>query len=208
MPIRTHTPLRLAALSWMLLTLGAAGLSAQQPASPAAPDSIHKLMEQDQADRQGITNATAERWKEVGARDSIRRVLAQQLLAAGLVHSSQDYEDASLIFQHGGTPQEYLEAHVLAMAALAKGDTGAAWIAAATLDRYLQSIKQPQIFGTQYSWAKLKPRAEGATQEPYDRDVVSDALRRAFCVTSQDGQRRNLEAMERHQSWPSPDGCR
>lgn len=143
MPIGSRTPLRLATLAWVLVTSGGACLAAQQPAPPSA-DSIHELMEQDQADRQGIMNATAERWKEVGARDSVRRMLAHQLLAAGLVHSGQDYEDASLIFQHGGTPQDYLEAHVLAMAALAKGDTGAAWIAAATLDRYLQSIKQPQ----------------------------------------------------------------
>lgn len=197
---------RPALIAGILLAAGAVPLSAQQHA-PAA-DSIHVLLDQDQADRHGIMNAPPERWREVGTRDSVRRELARQLLAAGAVRSGQDFEDASVIFQHGSTPADYLEAHVLAMAAMAKGDTGAAWIAAATLDRYLQSVKQPQVFGTQYLWAKLKPSPQGATQDPYDRDLLSDALRRTFCVAPQEDQRRNLEAMERHQPWPSPDGCR
>lgn len=189
-----------------VLAVTVAPLSAQQPA-PAAP-SIHELFDQDQADRHGIMNAPPERWREVTAHDSVRREQARQLLAAGAVRSGEDFEDASVIFQHGSTPADYLEAHVLAMAALAKGDTGAAWIAAATLDRYLQSVKQPQVFGTQYLWAKLKPTPQGATQDPYDRDLLSDALRRAFCVAPQADQRRNVDAMAHHQPWPSPDGCR
>jgi hypothetical protein len=32
-----------------------------------------------------------------------------------------------------------------------KSDLDARWIAAATLDRYLQRIGQPQVFGTQFS---------------------------------------------------------
>ena len=31
-----------------------------------------------------------------------------------------------------------------------RGGSADKWIAAATLDRYLQSINQPQVFGTQY----------------------------------------------------------
>ncbi len=193
------------AMVWAAV-MGAAGpVSAQQ--TTAAPPTIHELAVQDQADRQGMMTFSPERWQEVAARDSARRVLARQLLAGGAVRTGQDFEDASLIFQHGATPQDFLEAHVLAMAALAKGDTDATWISAATLDRYLQSVKQPQVFGTQYSWARLQPRPEGATQEPYDRDLLSDALRRTFCVAPLDDQRQNVAAMERRRPWPSPDHC-
>jgi hypothetical protein len=51
----------------------------------------------------------------------------------------------------------------------------AIWIAAATLDRYLQNIGQKQIFGTQFlTHSQNDP--EGWTQEPYDRTLISDAL--------------------------------
>lgn len=65
------------------------------------------------------------------------------MLEAGALKTGEDFEDASVIFQHGDNPQDYLLAHVLAMAAMTKGDANARWIAAATLDRYLQSVKQP-----------------------------------------------------------------
>lgn len=188
------------------LLCGVCGTSAAQQAH-AGPPTIHELLEQDQADRQGPDDTGPAYWRGVAERDSARRQLATHLLAAGAVRSGADFEDASVIFQHGDGPADYLEAHVLAMAALAKGDTGAAWIAAATLDRYLQSVKQPQIFGTQYSWRQLRPAPHGATQDPYDRDLLSDTLRRAFCVAPQASQRQNLQAMERHQAWPSPDSC-
>jgi len=57
--------------------------------------------------------------------------------------------------------------------AVSKGDGSALWIATATLDRYLQSIHQPQIYGTQF----LTPERKPVTQEPYDRALISDALR-------------------------------
>ena len=56
-----------------------------------------------------------------------------------------------MIFQHGTKPEDYLLAHVLATAALRKGGAPLApGLVAATLDRYLQSIGQPQVFGTQF----------------------------------------------------------
>jgi len=36
------------------------------------------------------------------------------------------------------------------MTALAAGRPDAAWIAAATFDRFLHNVDRPQIFGTQY----------------------------------------------------------
>jgi hypothetical protein len=74
------------------------------------------------------------------------------------------------------------------MAAIAKGEASANLIAAETLDRYLQSIHKPQIFGTQMDVAH-----ESFPQEPYDRGLIPNSLRRILSVppqTTQEGQRK------------------
>ncbi len=76
------------------------------------------------------------------------------------------------------------------MIAVARGNAGAPWIATATLDRYLKAIKQPQIYGTQFNKSKDTPW----TQEPYDRTLISDELRRQLGVPSEAAQQKQLEA--------------
>ena len=66
------------------------------------------------------------------------------------------------------------------MIAAARGKPGAVWIASATLDRYLQAIGKPQVLGTQYKTPEESP----ATQEPYDRTLISDAMRKALQIPS------------------------
>ena len=112
--------------------------------------------------------------------DAERREQTRALVAANVLHSGEDYEEAATIFQHGSTAQDALLAHILAIAAISRG-AAATWIAAATLDLYLQRIGQKQVFGTEYS---PDPKA-AYTQEPYDRELVSDALRQQLGVPSQ-----------------------
>lgn len=193
------------------LAMGAGALLKAQQAQPtkkgAAPATIKQLYDEDQKDRQGMMSLTAEQWKKIGNRDAERRREAHQLLDEGALKTGQDFEDASIIFQHGDKPPDYLLAHILAMAAMSKGDAEAGWIAAATLDRYLQAVKQPQVFGTQYKWTQMKPKPSGSTQEPYDTKLISDALRKDFCVTTYAGQQQNVAAMAQGKNFPSPDGC-
>ena len=70
---------------------------------------------------------------------------------------------------------DYLLAHILALDAMAKGFDRAKWLSVATLDRYLQLIGQPQVFGTQYPLDPKLPhpvtnggRFSGRTQLPFD----------------------------------------
>ena len=84
------------------------------------------------------------------ANDLARRKRVHKLLASGKLSTGPDFHDAAFIYQHGNEPDDYLLAHLLAMTSVAKGDLDSRWIAAATLDRYLQAIGQPQVFGTQY----------------------------------------------------------
>ena len=133
------------------------------------------MFEADQADRRAGLSID---WTVVAPRDEARRARVQQLLDGGKLSSGDDYFHAAFIFQHGGKPESYLKAHSLAVIAVARGRPDATWIAAATLDRYLQSIGQKQIFGTQYSVPNDKP----ATQEPYDRMLLPDPMRAAVGV--------------------------
>lgn len=119
-------------------------------------------------------------WGVIAEHDKQRHERARQLLAAGKVETATEFSFIALLFQHSGQPDELLLAHVLAQTAAIKGDASAKWLAAATLDRYLLSIKQPQIYGTQ-----LHRNENGEwTQEPFARETISDSLRAQSCVIS------------------------
>ena len=111
-------------------------------------------------------------WAAVNKSDEQRRGETRKLLDQGSLHTGTDYEEAAFIFQHSLTADDYLLAHTLAMVAITKGDSTAIWIATATLDRYLQTIGQKQIYGTQFR--KIK---DAWTQEPLNKELISDPLR-------------------------------
>ena len=110
--------------------------------------------------------------KELTDTDKERRDRMRQIIDAGGLKTGEDYHDAAFIFQHGDAPEDYLLAHILAMVGVAKGNLESRWIGAATLDRYLQSLKQKQVFGTQYFQSGASPY----TQEPYDRKLRKSRL--------------------------------
>lgn len=136
---------------------------------------MKRIFDEDQSDRRSGPNID---WSTVSKADAARRAATMKLLNAGVLRSGEDFEWAANVFQHGSDPDDFLLAHTLAIVAIRKGYADGTWIAAATLDRYLQSIKQPQIYGTQFSNPDNKP----TTQEPYNRTLVSDRLRRLLEV--------------------------
>lgn len=132
-------------------------------------------------------------WAVVKKTDAARREATMKLINSGALHSGEDFTWAAFVFQHGDTSNDYLLAHTLAMVGMRKGYSDAIWIAAATLDRYLQMIHQPQIYGTQF----MTPKGAPTTQEPYDRTLISDALRRQLDVpalAAQEKQRKQYDA--------------
>jgi len=147
-------------------------------ASAVSNPEMQKIYEEDQKPRQNPEAITAAQWVVIERGDSERRKQTAKLLAEGQLHSGEDFTRAAFIFQHGNTPDDFLLAHTLAMVAVAKGDQAALWIGTATLDRYLQSVGKPQIYGTQF---KTGP---DANQEPFDKKLISDSLRRELGVPS------------------------
>lgn len=149
---------------------------------------VARLFSDDQAMRQKGSKID---WSVARIEDAKRRETVQKLLDDGKLRSGTDFYHAAFIFQHGQEPSDFLKAHALAVVAAARGRRDAAWIAAATLDRYLQNIGQKQIYGTQYR----VPSNEPVTQEPYDRMLLSDSLRRASAVPDLAVQEQKLRDM-------------
>lgn len=119
-------------------------------------------------------------WTKLASSDADRRARTRKLLESGDLQSADDYFHAAFVLQHGEKPEDFLEAHLLAMVSVAKGKTLALWIASATLDRYLQNIGRPQVLGTQYRF----PGRDKVTQEPYDKELIPDTVRRVLHVRS------------------------
>lgn len=120
-------------------------------------------------------DAFMQRWRNG---DKMRIEKTSELLKSGQLKSGVDFYRAAFLFQHGDKPDDYLKAHNLAIISLSLGYKDAAWISAATLDRYLQNIGQPQIYGTQF-----KSGDDGAVkQEPFNFSLISDPERKALSV--------------------------
>lgn len=176
----------------LCLTLSQGALAVEAPEDCKADCPVNaemtRLFDADQAARKDGFDGD---WDRIEAEDAQRRARTGALIVAGSLRSGTDFYHAAYIYQHGGEPDDYLKAHVLATSAVAKGRADAAWIAAATLDRYLKAIGRSQIYGTQYSIRDGK-----ATQEPYDRALVPDALRVVAGVpllAEQETERAELE---------------
>lgn len=171
---------------------------AQTP--PAANNAeMAKLFAEDQAIRQNLKTDWFEDKTVVDkmvADDNARRARTRTLLDEGKLTSADDYYAAAFVFQHGDKPEDYLLAHSLAIASVARGKARASWIAAATLDRYLQTIGQKQIYGTQWRQRKDTP----LTRDPYDRQLVPDSLRTALNVPTLAEQDKELTEMQPEQA--------
>lgn len=171
-----------------------AGPGRAQDPTPSDNPEMAAMLEADQAVRHGMT---PERLRDRAflqtmiAEDAERRRRTRALLQAGALRTARDYRAAAFVFQHGSTPEDYLLAHSLAVAAVAKGSPEGAWIAAATLDRYLQMTDKAQIYGTQ----TRKTRDAPATLDPYDRALIPDSLRAVFGVPPQSEQDARLAAV-------------
>lgn len=156
--------------------------------SDVSSTAMAAIFEADQKDR---TAATVD-WTMVSKADALRREQTRKLLSSGALHTGKDYERAAFVFQHGESADDYLLAHTLSMVAVTKGEPTAIWIATATLDRYLQTIGRRQVFGTQF---RADPKLK-FTQEPYDRALISDSLRRQLGVPSMEQQADQLRAYQ------------
>jgi hypothetical protein len=197
--------------SWMFLSFCSAALAAQTSTpdtrkQPETPSAVHNLFVEDQEDARTIKDEATN--AEYLQRVKMREKTLRTMLAANQIASGRDFLEAAVIFQHGDDADDCLFAHILSMEAMARGTAAARWIAAATLDRYLQYTKQPQVFGTQYNIDQTHPVhvtgapfPYGKTLQPYNDSFLSDSVRTDFCVPRLAQQEQNV-AMFNSGKWP------
>jgi hypothetical protein len=182
------------------LTLLPVGVRAQR-----VPVTLHEIYLEDQNDMPTKTprvDPSAEQIKAFDDRAAARRVKLHAMLDRGEITTGSDLYEAAYVFQHGETAADFLLAHILAVDAVAKGFDRARWLSVATLDRYLQLIGQPQVFGTQFPFDPKLPhpitnggRFSGRTQAPFDERFLPAYLRPEFCVPDLEQQKKNLATL-------------
>lgn len=194
-------------IAWIMfvaaVTSGVAGQAAKDgptiPTIPGVDPELLRLVVEDQWDRgmdmfagRMVKTPGEVDWQAVARRDEQRQAAVRAMLRSGNIRTPPEQRFAALIFQHSDRPGNLSLAHVLASTAAIGGERSARWLAAATLDRYLQAVNQSQVFGTQF-----KSDAQGGwTMEPYDRDAVSDSIRAEWCVVTLEEQTRILRDLQ------------
>jgi hypothetical protein len=189
----------------------AAQTAAPNPQKPPQPTkTAHQLFVEDQDDLRGPDGKPRFTEEEYKQRVKVRQATLRRVLAAGEIKTGDDFMDAAYIFQHSDSPDDCLFAHILAMEAVFRGTTAAKFIAAATLDRYLQFTKHPQVFGTQYITDRNVPLPPGTgatpipfgrTLEPYNDSFLPDYVRIDFCVPVLAQQHENIVLFNQGK-WP------
>ena len=116
---------------------------------------LKELFDDDQADRTKVYD-TPEAVAQLNERDAARRKRILVMMELDEIKTKNDLYHAAVIFQHGNTSSDFLIAHRLATLAALLGHRTGRWLLSAALDRYLMSIKQGQIYGTQFEYGSDK----------------------------------------------------
>jgi hypothetical protein len=171
-----------------------AGAPPQSPSDAVQKDSaeLAKLYDEDQADRLPKDGKPID-WTVVAPRDRQREARVKALYEKGAVRTGKDFNRAAMVLQHASKPEDYLLAHEFCVAALAKGERDARWLAAATEDRFLMNLGRPQRFGTQYRSSGANDPVRLYKVEP----GVTDELRRELGVpTLAEARKREAQMNE------------
>ncbi|HAH08359.1 MAG TPA: hypothetical protein DCM05_17845 [Elusimicrobia bacterium] len=118
---------------------------------------LEEIFLDDQKDRERVYDSSEEVAK-LKERDAQRRKRVYVMMDLGEIRTMKDLYRASVILQHGHDAADFLTAHRLATLSAILGHKTARWLLAATLDRYLMAIDQPQVYGTQFEYSASEKR--------------------------------------------------
>jgi hypothetical protein len=145
-----------------------------QSLPPTDNTELARMFQEDQDDRKPGLHGID--WAVVKPRDDARLERTRQLYAAGRLRTGADWFHAALILQHSSEADDYLLAHEMCIAAVAKGEMDAKWLAAASEDRFLMKIGRKQRFGTQYEPADEPGKFRLAPTDPQVTDDLREVL--------------------------------
>jgi hypothetical protein len=175
------------------------------PTQPPDSAELEAIVAADQKDRE--PEMAKIDWMAVSGRDADRRKRVLEMIEAKQVVTGKDFWRAALVFQHGEGSNDILVAHILAVISLGKGQPEARRMAAITLDRYLNRIGQPQVFGTQFSSQRPEDSASWR-MEPYDTKLIGDGLRGLNCVEPLAKQLQILEDLRQGKEPAGDEVCK
>lgn len=133
-------------------------------------------------------------YKAMRARDLKRRERVMEIVAAGELHTAEDYYHAAWVMNHGETPDDARNGHVLALRSSELGYRPARWLAAASYDRWQMYQGKPQKFGTNYIY-------DGRRERLWDVEPgTTDEERAQWDVPPLAEQLRKAEEANRHQA--------
>ena len=152
-------------------------------------EELTKIYKKDQSDRQ----AKEIDWNLVTPRDSIRRMRILEMSSQDLLQTSDDFYHAAMVFQHGTDSTSYKKAICFMKSAIKLDKKRSKWLLAAATDRYLLSVRKPQIYGTQYQKKPFEPWGLAKM----DTTTISDSVRIEFGVRTLSEQQENLIKMNK-----------
>jgi hypothetical protein len=188
------------ALSLSIATSSAWGTQDEHVKSATAfNQELERMYSEDQSDR-SPQNGSSIDWKVVKPRDEVRHRRVIEMIASGELKSGKDFFHAAMILQHGDGPDDFLLSHELCVTAVfahsdESGDwvRGAKWLAAASEDRFLESIGRKQRFGTQYKTIDPDPQWH---LDPVE-EGVTDAIRQSWNVPPLSEEKKRETEMNR-----------
>ncbi|EIJ38365.1 tetratricopeptide repeat protein [Galbibacter orientalis DSM 19592] len=152
---------------------------------------LQQMANADQEER--MTTISAEDWKVLIERDSLRRVKVYGFLKDNKVNTAQDYFNAGIIFQHGNDTIASKMAVTCFDKAINMDPSLNRWWYAAAVDRDLMRRGEPQIYGTQ----NIQIRDENGnlimTQYQIDTTKITDKERQYYYVPTLVQQKENLK---------------
>ena len=150
--------------------------------SSASAQNNYDLIQLFSADQEARRATSGEiDWKQVNAKDAERRQAVLAILEGGGLRTALDYYNAAMIFQHGDSIEDIRLAHSFASVSAALDDSEAArWLKAATWDRLMLKLGQPQWYGTQF----IRDDKGRWVLYEVDRAAVTDEQRTAMSVPS------------------------
>jgi len=150
------------------------------------------LYEADRHERVKQPKVNTPEYKAMRARDLQRRERVMEIVSEDKLHTAEDFYHAAQIMNHGDTPQDAKNAHMLALRSSNLGHRPARWLAAASYDRWQMYQGKPQKYGTNYVYDGRKDRL-------WDVDpTTTDEERAKWDVPPLAEQLRKAEVANKH----------
>ena len=144
------------------------------------------LYEADRRERINQPKAGTTEYRAMRARDLERRRRVMKIVSAEELHAAEDYYHAAHIMNHGDTPGDAENAHLLALRSSELGYRPARWLAAASYDRWQLYQVKPQKYGTNYVFDGQKdrlwdvdPNTTDEERAEWDVPPLAEQLRKA-----------------------------